>query len=167
VRLTTDAPLAIFRYRPKASTQGAVSVSVGNDGMLGNPAPAVYTVSGVAPTATGYTITGPTKISAGQAAQYTVSLVPAGAVPPATMDAIGGLLMIGVTDGASNGTFAPASIYPMKGSVLLSADRTQATLTYTPAAAGTVTLTAGTRFDAMPAASGLSDPAPINVVVAP
>jgi hypothetical protein len=167
VRLTTDAPSAIFRYRPKSAFQGTVSITPSNSSGLQNPAPVAYVVSGVAPTATGYVISGPSSGSIGKATEFLVSLVPAGAVPPSSMDSVGGIMVVGVTDGTSNGVFTPISPYPMKGSVLLSSDRPSATFTYTPTAAGVVTLSSGTRFDVMPKSPGVIDPAPLTFVVAP
>jgi hypothetical protein len=136
VRLTTDKPWAIFRYRPPASVTGPVTLSVTNDMALATPSPVAYTVGEAAPTATGYKLTGPTSGVVGRPATFTVSLIPDGAVPPATADAAGGLLVAVLYDAAPSGTFRPNAGGAEVGQAWLSADRPSMTVTYTPRTIG-------------------------------
>lgn len=135
VRLTTDKPWAIFRYRPPGSATGPVTLSITNDMALAAPSPVTYAAGESAPTATGYKVTGPTSGIMGRPATFTVSLVPDGAVPPATADAAGGLLVAVLYDSDRSGTFQPY-VGENVGQAWLSADRPSMTVTYTSRTVG-------------------------------
>ena len=154
VRLTTDKPWAIFRYRPPASVSGPLTLSATNDRALAAPSPVTYTVGETAPTATGYTLTGPKSGIVGRPVTLTLSLEPADAVPPARADADGGLVTVDVRFPAGSGSMFP-KVNLAGGLAWLSADRPSMAVTYTPQ-------TTGPREIRATNAMGLTDPPPLT-----
>ena len=93
--LTTDHPVARFRYAPHASADGThVTISATNDGGLRNPVAVTYGVVEVAPFATDVQIFPPawTPGDSGKWARFRFALMPEGSVLPRSHDARGGVI---------------------------------------------------------------------------
>jgi Phage tail protein (Tail_P2_I) len=119
VTLTTLDRTASFAYTP--ASEGSHLIDVKNDGGLANP-PGITVVS----TTPKYTLAGPASGDVGSAsAPFTV----------ASTDVHAGTVTITPSDGGAGGTFTPSTVQ-------LTAAVTSATFTYTPLAAGTVSISA-------------------------
>lgn len=103
--VTTDHRKVVLNYRPPAGSDGdTITLSItSDDDSLTDPAPITYTVSGEAPTATGYGLTGP---SAGpldaESAPFTLALAPAGATLPTDFDDLGCVAHVQPWDSLTN-----------------------------------------------------------------
>jgi phage tail P2-like protein len=119
VTLATLDRTASFTYTP--ASEGSHVIDVKNDGGLANP-PSITIVS----TTPKYTLAGPASGDVGSAsAPFTV----------ASTDVHAGTVTITPSDGGGGGTFTPSTVQ-------LTAAVTSATFTYTPLAAGTVSISA-------------------------
>ena len=136
VELTTDLPTATFTYTP--ASYGAITLSVTNDRGLEDPSPRTFTSL-----ASTYTLSGPGGGAVGlPSTNFTVALPAGGAVV--------GTATVTPHDGGG-GTFTPTT-------VALTTGVPSATFTYTPASAGTKTISVTND-------GGLVNPANISYIV--
>lgn len=118
VTISSASPTGTFTYT--AASAGAKTISVTNNGSLGNPASLTYTAS----TATAVTLTGPTAGNTGVASTaFTVG----------ANGTLSGSVVVTPSDSSGGGSFSPTS-------VTISAGSPTGTFTYTPASAGAKTI---------------------------
>lgn len=118
VTISSGTPTGTFTYT--ASSSGAKSISVTNNGSLGNPAAFTYTAS----SATAVTLSGPSSGTTGVASTaFTVG----------ANGTISGTVTVTPSDGGGGGAFSPTS-------VAISSATPTATFTYTAATAGAKTI---------------------------
>lgn len=120
VSISSGTPTATFTYT--ASSSGAKTISVTNNGSLTNPSNITYTASVAA--ATAVTMTGPTSGAVGSpSTNFTVG----------ANGAITGTVVVTPSDGGGGGSFSPTS-------VSISSGTPTANFTYTPASTGAKTI---------------------------
>lgn len=120
VSISSGTPTATFTYT--ASSTGAKTISVTNDGGLTNPSNITYTASSSA--ATAVTMTGPSGGTVGVAStNFTIG----------ANGAITGTVVVTPSDGGGGGSFSPTT-------VSISSGAPTGTFTYTPASTGAKTI---------------------------